>query len=102
MNLNDDIEFGISTVVFGEDNEPKVILELGHIPTGEKMHPLAVSPVEAISLSGWLMQAAEVAVSDAALISALRSRKMPDDEISDILSEIRGKRMEGVQPHAPQ
>lgn len=92
MLSTDAIGLDIQTLIEDERGEPKVVMILTHTPTGNIIVPVSLSTVEARTVGSWLLQAAEVAEADAQMVKALRTAKMPEEEIMHMLKTVRANR----------
>ena len=91
--------WSINTMVSGEDSSPWVQLSIWyHIEEGDAQKLIGTwqwSPDEARNRGRTILAAAEAAESDADVIMVLRSRKFPEEEIEQIMSDLRSHRVRG-------
>lgn len=89
-------EWSIATVVKEEDSSPWVQLSIWFQMEPEDPKKLIAtwqwSPNEARQRGLFIQQAAEAAESDASVVMVLRSMKMPEEEIKEVLQGIRNRR----------
>ncbi len=89
-------EWSIATVVKEQDSSPWVNLSIWyHMEPGEPKKLIATwqwSPNEARQRGLFIQQAAEAAESDASVVMVMRSMKIPEDQIQQVIQGIRNRR----------
>lgn len=84
-----DLKTSIMTRVDPETGNPSVNLVIYDADTGNAVLPITMAPEEARQLATWLVEAAEAVDLDAHLVVVLRSHKISEEDITQILRQAR-------------
>jgi hypothetical protein len=92
VTLGSELASEIRTLIDESTGEPRVVITVVRTADGQVVLPISFSPEEARDTARMLLEAAEAIEHDAHLMIVLRSRKLSEPAIHDLITAVREMR----------